>query len=169
MNITGTFVYDDASKTITFRRDDGEPMRAISIRLPGGEAEVFGIGGKTRRQYQDVQLWFASESEGKPQMATATPVPRDWRFRPGLWAVRVLSLPTLLDDLYAKFCEICAYRPNQQTGNQRDQTPKYKRPPRAAFMPEFRFYFRERRCRIVRSWLWCSGMLLGMGVGYLLV
>ena len=170
MEITGKFIYDEARGELRLRCEDGSPLPPLRLHLPGdAESTVFGTAGEVR-QYREVVLWNQSLRDGWyiPTIATATAAPRDRTFRPGKWAAQALALFGV-GRLLEKTEEICCQQGGCKGGGSTNRIPKYSRPPRAAFMPEFRLHWRGLRYRALRGWLWLAAVLTGVGIGSLLL
>ncbi len=170
MRISGTFRYDEARGELLLKRDDGARCGVMRICLPGDAGcTAFDTHGEAR-QYCEVVLWNQSLRDGWyiPTIATATAASRDWTFRPGKWAAQALALFGV-GRLLEKTEEICCQQGGCKGGGSTNRIPKYSRPPRAAFMPEFRLHWRCLRYRALRGWLWLAAVLTGVGIGSLLL
>lgn len=162
--IKGTFTYDKQTERLTLLNENGEPIPAMWI---GSHGISDGIT-ISETQYQGVGLFMNSNKSGNyPYVMIAKPVPIDLTFRPGKWTAYLLASPIVLVNIADWLKKLCNKQQDNPANNGNKQ-PQYKRPPRAAFVPEFLLYWRRLHYRAMRGWAFFCGVCLGIGILHLL-
>lgn len=173
----GTFIYNEKTRKLTLKRDDGEAVGALGIVLAGdAESTVFGNKGESK-QYAHIGLW--TNSDGEVYLATADQAPRDWRFNPGKWLANALAVFAPLSRFMqqAEARAVLAFRRltgkpqpfGKSGGDNRNPKQKYKRPQCGAFVPEFLLHWRHLRHHALNGWSYVLAIVMGWSIGWFLL
>ncbi len=172
----GSFNYDEKTRKLTLKRDDGRRAGVLDISLSGDTGSVIFSQGRQAKQYANVQLW--TDAAGECEIATANGA-RDKQINLGKWCAYILAIFSPLSrfglwvDSYLTWAfKRLVGKPQplrNGSSDNRNTQKKYKYPKRGAFIPEFSLYWRHLRYHAVRGWLFAVGIVLGFLIGDLLV
>lgn len=169
----GSFIYDEKTRKLTLKRDDGERIGALGITLAGdAESTVFGNKGESK-QYANVGLW--ANRDGEVYLATADPAPRDWRFNPGKWLAYALAVFAPLSRFMqqADARVVLAFRrltgKALPLGSYGGYQKKYQYPPKKGFASEFMFHWRHLRHHALNGWFYGLAVVIGWSIGWFLL